>query len=122
MKTIIAIITLVSSFAFADQCAYVSKDQADRAKILVTDATVLFLCEACGETRAEIEASDIEKVRSSTVELMDREAGYYSLTINSKQTVDLAYLFVKVSDKRFVNVAKVVGCEASRVSNAVILE
>jgi len=50
---------------------------------------------------------------------MVRDTGYMNykeIVINGKG-VDLAYTFVKIASKRFVNVAKVIGCKADGVSS-----
>ncbi len=121
MKLFIALLSLVSSYAMADQCAYTDLDTAKRAELLLTDATVVELCEPCGESRNSITDKSFVKARSTTVNLVDAERKWYELSVNGKP-VDLAYTFVQVSSGRLVNVAKVIGCEARNVSSAIRLK
>lgn len=111
-KLLIAALATLSFSAFADQCAYISGTMASRGALLLSGAEIAEVCEPCGERAAIVSTA---KVGS----LMVRDTGYMNykeIVINGKG-VDLAYTFVKIASKRFVNVAKVIGCKADGVSS-----
>ncbi len=111
-KIFIAALATLSFSAFADQCAYISGTMASRGALLLSGAEIAEVCEPCGERAAIVSSS---KVGSLVV----RDTGYQNykeIMVNGKP-LDLAYTFVKVSPKRFVNVAKVIGCKADGVSS-----
>lgn len=107
MKSLLLIAGLLSlsSVAMADQCQYVTKDQAQKAlKIALETSKVESLCEPCGEARPQ-------KVDVKSIGIQDvNSQGYWGLMINN-QNVDLAYTYVNG-----LNLAKLAGCEAQDVS------
>jgi hypothetical protein len=90
----LAVGLFLTAEASADQCssAIATKDQWEAARKLVREApSVLAFCPPCGER------------------VPKRWAGRF-------ENADLAYLYVQVSDDRYGNVARMVGCSASGVS------
>ena len=115
MKTFIAALFMtVSAGAFADQCQLISAEQADRAALLIQSGSeIAYLCQNCGETIPNAEYTTARKV-----ELRD-SYGYKEMTIKG-QGVDLAYTYVKVAPRKYVNVASVIGCEAEGMSKIIV--
>jgi hypothetical protein len=107
-------IALFSSLAYADQCAYITKSEAKSAKSYVPKGSqVLFLCEPCGETQptpVQVSSSRAKPVGSGN---------YWGLNINEVKAQDLAYTFVKTSKDTYTNLASLVGCPASGVSETI---
>lgn len=107
MKSLIVttLLLLLSSAAFADQCAYITKTQAEKAvKVLIETQTVQSLCEPCGESKALT-------VQVNSIGL--RKAGYqsYSEVVINDKGIDLAYTYING-----LNLAKLVGCPTQGVS------
>jgi hypothetical protein len=84
--------------ASADQAAYISKADADRAvKLLNNVATIKSYCAPCGDATAETMAvNDIKEVDVNY-------EGYWEIQING-QGVDLAYIYFP-ENKKWRNVA-----------------
>lgn len=108
MKKIVMTMALVlsASSAFADQCAYINKDQAAKAvKTLLNADSVKTLCEPCGETKA---------VALKEIQSIEIKATGFENTVEIKldgKSIDLAYTFVNGK-----NLANTAGCEATGVS------
>ena len=113
-KLFIAALATLSFSAFADQCAYISKTMADRGALLIAGAEIAEVCEPCGEVAS---ITSTTKVTSIAVKNTGYQ-NYKEVVVNGKG-LDLAYTFVKVAPKRFVNVAKVIGCKADGVSSSI---
>lgn len=111
LKTLTAVlVSLTSIEAMADQCAYITKDQArDAAKLLKIGDTITEYCEPCGDSaRRTIEVTSIGYA----------PVGYenwYELQVNGKG-VDLAYTFLRTSSVVDSNLSFLVGCPAQGVS------
>jgi hypothetical protein len=97
--------------AKADQCAYITKEQASKAlSSLNLSQTIYFLCEPCGEIRPT--SSLIESLSIETVGYQE----YWQVTINGKG-IDLAYTFVDAGiDNKLINLAAIANCTATDVS------
>jgi len=110
MKTLaIAILMSISASAFADQCQALDADQAARAALLIQSGSeIASLCQNCGEVIRGAQYSTARAVRIVGGEL----------TIAGKG-VDLAYTYVKVAPKKYVNVAMVIGCPADGMSRMI---
>lgn len=109
MKSLLAgLVLLVSTTAFADQCAYISKTQAQRAlKIALEAKSIATLCEPCGETAAKV-------LETKSIGIHDvNYNGYWELQVNGKG-MDLAYTFVNG-----LNLSKLAGCESQGVSSSI---
>jgi hypothetical protein len=89
MTLCVAFAFAVPSVAHADQCAWVSKDQAYAAQQkILNERTYVEYCKPCRETKAT--APKVAK----TAEIKKRKADYYELVIDGK-AVDLAYTYYK---------------------------
>ena len=104
---------LFAGVAQADQCAYVSQAEAERALafIRVGDRFVNF-CEPCGAQNFFAEPVEL----ASSVEVAP--AGYeqyWELRLNG-QGVDMAYTYVRLSDVDYYNLSKLVECPSQDVS------
>jgi hypothetical protein len=105
---LISIVSLCSASAFADQCAFITKTQAEKAvKAIIETQSVQGLCEPCGETKAQ-------NIQVDSVGL--RKAGYqdFSEVVINNKGIDLAYTYVNG-----LNLAKLVGCSAQGVSSSI---
>ena len=109
----------VPSLAFADQCAWVSADQArDASKVAVKGAKFLDYCEPCGDQIGRARAKVIESVEV-------KEAGdgtNRELFING-EAKDLAYVFVQTGEgAEFDNLAALAKCDTDGVSRKVSVD
>jgi hypothetical protein len=111
---------LYNSVAYADQCAYVTKEQAASfAKLVTIGETLYHLCEPCGDST---ETNSEKKIEVTSVGY--RAAGYmdyYEVVING-QAVDLAYIYKETArldkkNKVLVNAALLVACQTSGVTS-----
>jgi hypothetical protein len=117
MKTIVSTtIAAISSIlvalpALADQCAYITKEQALTAvSRLNLGDTVYELCEPCGET--EPTTVKINSLAAKTVDYED----FWQIYINNTG-IDLAYVFIASNiNSPPLNLAGVAGCSASDIS------
>lgn len=108
-KLAIIVLLALSAHAMADQCQIMSKAAAKRAELLVkNNSEIVELCQPCGE---KVRDAKVKVVRSSKLEGTE-------LIINGKGA-DMAYTYIKVAPNMYVNVAKVVGCPASDVSDSI---
>lgn len=101
--------------AHADQCAIVPALQALSAlPHLPVGATILPLCEPCGE---QVDPARVRVVRSVFIVPVDADSS--RVRVNGED-VDLAYLYVRVGGV-FRNVAMLAGCHVEHVSPSVSL-
>ena len=123
MKAIaLTTITVTSTFllglpAMADQCSYISKEQALTAvSRLNLGDTIYQLCEPCGdETSTTVE---IESLSAGTVGYQD----FWGVNVN-QQNIDLAYVFIESGlESPPINLAAVSGCPATSVSPTLPVE
>ncbi|ACK67091.1 hypothetical protein PCC8801_3110 [Rippkaea orientalis PCC 8801] len=110
---IFSVITTISVTlpAYADQCSYITKEQALRAVSLLDLKQMVYLfCEPCGEKVPQ--RININSLAVATVNYQD----FWQVSINGKG-IDLAYTFIESSlDKKPINLAAIAGCPASDVS------
>ena len=105
-----AVCMFAASVAYADQCAWITQAQAERAKTIIENhPKVIEYCEPCNEKRPG------KPYFAWTVEVEQQEGNYYQVLINGRE-VDLAYTFVAVSPTKYENLARKVGCPAVGVS------
>lgn len=109
MKLFIFALTLTASFsALADQCAWNKLTDAKSAKGLIKGNDIILWCQNCGEKSP----SNILKV--SDVRVTKPEESYYELGVTysdgKKDSIDLAYTYVRTASDVFTNVAQLVGC------------
>ncbi len=107
----VSCVTLLCLPALADQCSYITKEQALTAvSRLNLNDTIYFLCEPCGETIPR--SAVIKSLSATTVNYQD----YWQVQVND-QGIDLAYVFVNSSiDNNLINLAAVSNCPARSVS------
>jgi len=110
-----ALLTLSGLFttAQADQCAYISQQQAGAALDHIKPGTeFLAYCEPCDEpTPARSAMQSVQELRAAPT-------GYentWEISVNGKG-IDLAYTFVKRADGSFLNLSKLAGCPSDDVS------
>lgn len=107
----------LGSAAYADQCAYTSKQQAIAAVTRLDEGQTIYeLCEPCGDTVPR--TLKIKSVSAGTV-------GYeflWGVKVNDRN-IDLAYTYVNDSNNknRKVNLANLASCPASDVSSSIFL-
>lgn len=106
----------ITTPGWADQCSYISKEQALKAIArLDLNDEVYFLCEPCGEEIPE--PAQIEALSAGTVDYED----YWQVVING-DGIDLAYVFVDSGiENNFANLAMLADCPAQRVSPTLLL-
>jgi uncharacterized protein YecT (DUF1311 family) len=98
----------VAGPAFADQAAWVTKQQAVQAHAIIFGRKeIRNYCEPCGDT-----AFTAEAVKNPDVKKQDGE--YWSV-VNNGDELDLAYVYVEVRGV-WVNLAKLVGAQVEDVS------
>lgn len=120
MKNVItsAIVLCLSGAAFADQCAYVSQEQAESfARMISIGDTVYHLCEPCGDS-TETQSEEAIKVESIAIESVGGDQA--EVLINGRG-MDLAYLYLVTAELGSNNIvltngASVVACPASGVT------
>jgi hypothetical protein len=109
MKFLTTLVLASFSFgAFADQCAWNTLTDAISAKGLLTNKDVIFWCQNCHE-----KPSAIMRVSSATIA---RKDGSNQLTVTlsggKKESLDLAYTYVRTASDIFANVSHLVGCDS----------
>ncbi len=110
--TVVGCYGLLCFPALADQCAYITKEQAKRAiSRLNLNQTIYLLCEPCGEKMPQ--ATVITNLSMETVDYQD----FWQVKVNEKG-IDLAYVFIDsgIEGNYWVNLAAVADCQAQSVS------
>lgn len=110
----------VPSLALADQCAWVSAQQArDAAKAAVSGRKYIDYCEPCGDQIGRVRAKVIE-----TVSVKEASDGTSRELFVNGDAKDLAYVFVQTSEgaSGFENLAALAGCRTEGVSAKVELD
>ncbi len=104
-------LTLLCFPALADQCSYITKEQASTAiSRLNLNQTIYLLCEPCGEKIPE--AITITNLSMETVNYRD----YWQVKVNNRG-IDLAYVFVDSGiEKNLINLAAISNCPARNIS------
>jgi hypothetical protein len=102
-------LVLIAATAWADQAAYISKDQAEEAlKLVPLGGTIRHYCEPCGDTAWTEEAVSEKSVRHTGYE------SYYEVLVNG-EGVDLAYVYV-LAGETWMNLALHMGLPVRDVS------
>ncbi|BAZ45165.1 hypothetical protein NIES4102_21830 [Chondrocystis sp. NIES-4102] len=103
--------TILCTSALADQCAYITKEQAQTAvSRLNLDQTIYSFCEPCGDKIPQ--PMTIERLGIETVDYQD----FWQVKVNNGG-IDLAYIFIDSGvDGNFLNLAAVANCQATQVS------
>jgi hypothetical protein len=110
MKFVMIFLSVLSTSAFADQCAWNSKTDAASAMKLLKGNDVITWCQNCGEKTP----SYIAKV--SAAKITTPSAGYKEITITTSkgdEQIDLAYTYVRTATNVFTNMAQLVGCPST---------
>ncbi len=110
---VIVVLVLGASgrIAVADQCQYVSPEEARQAEVVLAGAPrVVELCEPCGQV------VPVGPSRVDTLAVTIPVADMREIHINGRP-VDLAYLYVQRGPVRYENVARLVACSAEGVSD-----
>jgi hypothetical protein len=99
---------LLATISFADQQAWVSRGDADRAAVLLpAGSTMRAFCAPCGdETWTEIGVVQVDVSHTGS-------GGFWEVQVNG-EGVDLAYTYVE-HDRQWQNLALLLGLEASDV-------
>lgn len=102
--------TLLAISVFADQAAYVTKKEADKAAAFLKDKTeIRHYCAPCDDKGDKTEAvSKVEAV------MVDAAKGYWEVRVNG-EGIDLAYVYFKTKDGKWKNLAKEVGVKVNDV-------
>lgn len=116
MKKKLFLVTVISLFfsslpAWADQCAYITKEQAliAASRLNLGDRIYLF-CEPCGDRHPQ--QTTIKSLALKTVDYQN----YWQVYINNKG-IDLAYVFIPAKiDTYLLNLAAIAACPAVDVS------
>lgn len=95
----------------ADQCSYISKEQALIALSRLNVGQMIYqLCEPCGERTPT--SLQIKSLSATTVDYQD----FWQVQVN-EEGIDLAYVFIESGlGNRPINLAAVAGCPATQVS------
>jgi hypothetical protein len=103
-------VTALGNTAYADQCAWIDADVAQRAKaILASSPKVIAFCEPCGDTVPGVPAVP------ERVDILEPAHDFRELAIDGAG-IDLAYTFVQTSASEYGNLALLAGCPATGVS------
>ena len=108
---VLAKFLLVCTSAWADQCAYISKELAIAAvsRLNLEDDIYLY-CEPCEDKLPE--PIKVTSLVAKTTEYKN----YWEIAVNNKG-IDLAYTFIKIdSDDQWLNLAIAVGCPVKGIS------
>lgn len=97
--------------ALADQCSYVTDNQALNAKErLEMDREFLAFCELCDDEKPELKVA--KKISVEKVNFKD----YWQVKVND-QGIDLAYTYVQLEPEgEHINLAAIVGCSTTGVT------
>lgn len=117
MKNILAISLFIFASlhaAHADQCAYIDKDEVNKALTFLKIGTeYVEFCEPCGDKSLYFQRKDLSVVDTISVAKVDDEQ--WEITINDDD-IDLAYTYIKQSDNKFWNLSKLANCESDDVT------
>lgn len=107
---IICLSTLLAVSAFADQAAYVTQKQAEKAAAFLKDKKeIRHYCAPCDDKGDKTEAvSTVDAV------VADASKGYWEVKVNG-EGVDLAYVYFRTKNGKWKNLAKEIGVKVSDV-------
>src|SRR5262245_41241184 len=108
----------VAGTAVADQCAWITKEQGDKAvQSLEKGKRFLNFCKSCGDAKP----GAAHEIKGALNHKVPKQAAYWQVSVNGKPQ-DLAYLYVEGKAGVFHNVAKIAGCATTDVKATVHLE
>jgi len=109
LVAILAIATVIS--VFADQAAYISKAQAEKAAAFLKDKKqIRHYCSPCDDKGDRVE--DIGNVEAATVK--DSSEGWWEVKVNG-EGIDLAYIYFRTKNGKWKNLAKELDIKVERV-------
>jgi len=101
---IAAPLVVLASIAVADECAWVTKDVAQKAAAAMKDKTAFqSYCPTCGDKRA----SRIPYKKVTAAQIKDH-AEYWGVFADD-DNIDLSYVYIQDGD-RWLNVGLIAGC------------
>ena len=120
MKRFLGFLLFVPAVSFADQCAWVEKDQG-REAVHYASVGLKYVdyCEPCGDAPGKLRVGTIEKV-----EMKEAADGVnYEVMING-EAKDVAYVFVETvaGSGNFENLAAYAKCKTDGVSKTINVE
>jgi len=109
---LVAILTVATvTSVFADQAAYISKAQAEKAAAFLKDKKqIRHYCSPCSEKGDRVE--DIGKVEAAAVK--DNSEGWWEVKVNG-EGIDLAYIYFRTKNGKWKNLAKELDIKVDRV-------
>lgn len=113
---IVAVLMLATGAVRADQCAVVSREQAQSAVRQLPKGTLFVTyCEPCGDKKPSV--PDMVSISESKPWQTPPQ---YEVVVNGK-SVDLAYLYVQkaAGDTHYVNAASLGGCQTQGVTKEI---
>ncbi len=107
---IVCLSVMLAVSVFADQAAYVTQKQAEKAAAVLKDKKeIRHYCEPCDDKGDKTEAvSTIDAV------VVDASKGYWEVKVNG-EGVDLAYVYFRTKDGKWKNLAKEIGVKVHDV-------
>lgn len=111
-------LSLCPRSAFADQCQVVTAAQAAAAVIhLRPGRPFIELCEPCGQHFNPM-APNVQRVAGAFD--VPEASGMHHVSVNGRD-IDLAYVFVRGRGGSFTNLARLSGCDASGISEQLVV-
>lgn len=115
MRSVLLLLSLaLPATALADQCLWLSKDKAEAAKKAVEGKKVIEWCAPAGQPKPE-NAKKARKVRRATVRPTGEEPGTFEVHFEGP-SMDMAFVYVEESPKKYRNVADLIGCPTQGVA------
>lgn len=107
---IVCLSVMLAVSVFADQAAYVTQKQAEKAAAFLKDKKeVRHYCAPCDDKGDKTEAvSTIDAV------VVDAAKGYWEVKVNG-EGIDLAYVYFRTKDGKWKNLAKEIGVKVHDV-------
>lgn len=109
--TILLVILTVSTISvLADQAAYITQKQAEKAAAFLKDKKeIRHYCAPCDDKGDKVEAVD-----TIDATLVDASKGYWEVKVNG-EGIDLAYVYFRTKNGKWKNLAKEMGIKVSDV-------
>lgn len=106
---ILVLAAMLPLIAFADQAAYITQSEAQKAAALLkTQKQIKHYCAPCGDKTVKTE--DVDKVEAAPAGYQS----YWEVKINGVG-IDLAYVYFQTKDGKWKNVAKELDIEVEDV-------
>lgn len=107
--TAIALAVLIVTTVLADQAAWITKEQAEKAAAFLKDKKeIRHYCAPCDDKGDKVEA--INTVDTAKIQ----DENYWEVRVNGQGT-DLAYVYFKTKDGKWKNLAKETGVKVKDV-------